>query len=150
MDAQTDSNIYYPRFKIHSLHKLKWGIHCNLREMWICSIGIQICRQDSWSSVIDVWIWNHAPIIHVSVSSIMTARQSLILHNYPIGKVCVANMGPIWGQQDPGGPHIGPMSRAIWVFLLVSTGECAQWTIRINVNIQKHWFSCVFCCFQYR
>ena len=26
-----------------------------------------------------------------------------------------ANMGPIWGQQDPGGPHIGPMNFAIWV-----------------------------------
>ena len=25
------------------------------------------------------------------------------------------NMGPIWGQQDPGGPHVGPMNFAIWV-----------------------------------
>ena len=24
-------------------------------------------------------------------------------------------MGPIWGQQDPGGPHVGPMNLAIWV-----------------------------------
>ena len=24
------------------------------------------------------------------------------------------NMGPIWGQQDPGGPHVGPMNFAIW------------------------------------
>ena len=23
-------------------------------------------------------------------------------------------MGPIWGRQDPGGPHFGPMSLAIW------------------------------------
>ena len=23
-------------------------------------------------------------------------------------------MGPIWGRQDPGGPHIGPMNFAIW------------------------------------
>ena len=22
-------------------------------------------------------------------------------------------MGPIWGQKDPGGPHIGPMNFAI-------------------------------------
>ena len=21
-------------------------------------------------------------------------------------------MGPIWGQRDPGGPHVGPMNRA--------------------------------------
>ena len=24
-------------------------------------------------------------------------------------------MGPIWGWQDPGGPHVGPMNLAIWV-----------------------------------
>ena len=23
-------------------------------------------------------------------------------------------MGPIWGWQDPGGPHVGPMNFAIW------------------------------------
>ena len=23
--------------------------------------------------------------------------------------------GPIWGRQDPGGPHVGPMNFAIWV-----------------------------------
>ena len=26
-----------------------------------------------------------------------------------------ASMGPIWGRQDPGGPHVGPMNFAIWV-----------------------------------
>ena len=24
-------------------------------------------------------------------------------------------MEPIWGRQDPGGPHVGPMNFAIWV-----------------------------------
>ena len=32
----------------------------------------------------------------------------------PDSKVHRANMGPIWGQQDPGGPHVGPMNFAIW------------------------------------
>ena len=27
----------------------------------------------------------------------------------PDNKVHGANMGPIWGRQDPGGPHVGPM-----------------------------------------
>ena len=27
----------------------------------------------------------------------------------PDSKVHGANMGPIWGRQDPGGPHVGPM-----------------------------------------
>ena len=26
-----------------------------------------------------------------------------------------ANMGPIWGRQDPSGPHVGAMNFVIWV-----------------------------------
>ena len=33
----------------------------------------------------------------------------------PDSKVHGAIMGPIWGRQDPGGPHVGPMNFAIWV-----------------------------------
>ena len=32
----------------------------------------------------------------------------------PDTKVHGANMGPIWGRQDPGGPHVGPMDFLIW------------------------------------
>ena len=32
----------------------------------------------------------------------------------PDSKVHGANMGPIWGRQDPDGPHAGPMIFAIW------------------------------------
>ena len=35
-------------------------------------------------------------------------------HNNPDSKVNGANMGPIWGRQDPGGPHVGPMNFAIF------------------------------------
>ena len=35
----------------------------------------------------------------------------------PDSKVHGANMGPIWGRQDPGGSHVGPMNLAIWVFI---------------------------------
>ena len=34
--------------------------------------------------------------------------------NIPDCKVHGANMGPIWGRQDPRGPHIGPMNFVIW------------------------------------
>ena len=34
--------------------------------------------------------------------------------NTPKSKVHGANMGPIWGRQDSGGPHVGPMNFAIW------------------------------------
>ena len=32
----------------------------------------------------------------------------------PDSKVHGANMGPIWGRQDPGGSHVGPVNFAIW------------------------------------
>ena len=32
----------------------------------------------------------------------------------PDNKVHRANMGSIWGRQDPGGPRVGPMNFAIW------------------------------------
>ena len=32
---------------------------------------------------------------------------------HPDSKVRGANMGPTWGQQDPGGPHVGPTNLAI-------------------------------------
>ena len=41
--------------------------------------------------------------------------DSYVLHQYiPDSKVHGANMGPIWSQQDPDGPHVGPMNFAIW------------------------------------
>ena len=39
----------------------------------------------------------------------------------PDSKVHGANMGPIWGRQDPGGPHAGPMNLTIWG---ANTGDC--------------------------
>ena len=42
--------------------------------------------------------------------------------NIPDSKVNVANMGPIWGRQDPGGPHVGPINFAIWNLLCLASG----------------------------
>ena len=40
----------------------------------------------------------------------------------PDSKVHWDNMGPIWGRQSPGGPHVGPMNLAIWEDLLTPYG----------------------------
>ena len=42
--------------------------------------------------------------------------QFIISHQGPVpdSKVYGANMEPPWGRQDPGWPHVGPMSFAIW------------------------------------
>ena len=38
----------------------------------------------------------------------------------PDSKVYVANMGPIWGRQDPGGPHAVPMIFVIWGAMILA------------------------------
>ena len=44
-------------------------------------------------------------------------------------KVCGANMGPIWGQQDPGGPHLAP-----WTLLSgIPSPNSAEATITIFI-----------------
>ena len=41
-------------------------------------------------------------------------HDSLLMPLVPDSKVHGANIGPVWGRQDPGGPHVGPMNFAIW------------------------------------
>ena len=43
------------------------------------------------------------------------SRWVMVHLHKPDSKVHGANMGPIWGRQDPGGPNVGPMNLAIWV-----------------------------------
>ena len=52
-------------------------------------------------------------IMRVSLQSEGNAYHQYIW-TIPDSKVHGANMGPIWGRQDPGGPHVGPMNFAIW------------------------------------
>ena len=43
-------------------------------------------------------------------------------------------MGPIWGRQDPGGPHVGPMNFNIWVILgLHPANERQHYFVRMSL-----------------
>ena len=55
----------------------------------------------------------------------------------PDSKVHGANMGHIWGRQDPGGPHVGPMNFANWEGSLLRVPE----TVLANKshNIWRPW-----------
>ena len=49
----------------------------------------------------------------------MYAQFHLVLvirfgHSYDLFTYIPHTKGPIWGRQDPGGPHVGPMNFAIW------------------------------------
>ena len=48
------------------------------------------------------------------------------INKYPDNKGHGANMGPIWGRQDPGGPHVGPMKLVIGVLMLWLANNPAQ------------------------
>ena len=63
------------------------------------------------------------PIISQIIAThlkILCEEMKLVL--WSSRKVHGANLGPIWGRQDPGGPHVGPMSLAIWDWLQWLTG----------------------------
>ena len=45
-------------------------------------------------------------------------------HNHSDSKVHGANMGPTWGRQDPGGPHVGPINLAIWACISIYNWWC--------------------------
>ena len=59
---------------------------------------------------------NRKQITRVTICHVHVISVGVVLwpHAYPDSKVHGANMGPIWGRQDPGGPHVGPMNFAIW------------------------------------
>ena len=46
------------------------------------------------------------------------ANANASLTAFSDSKVHGANIGPIWGRQDPGGPHVVPIKFAIWTLTL--------------------------------
>ena len=67
------------------------------------------------------------------------ATPSLHHNADPDSKVHGANMGPIWGRHDPGGPHVGPMNFAIWVMFLNIITTSTDW-LQLNPNYGLIWY----------
>ena len=60
----------------------------------------------------------------------------MLIQAHPDSKVHGADMGPIWGRQDPDGPHVGPMTFAIWaVAVKVSFEGRAGISYKASINI---------------
>ena len=57
----------------------------------------------------------------------------------PDSKLHGANMGPIWGRQDPGGPHVGPMNLAFWDVLARVNHRVRQAVIHVGA-----WYMLLF------
>ena len=61
--------------------------------------------------------------MYMYFGSMLTEKKEMTLYYHfltqthyhiPDSIVHGANMGPIWGRQEPGGPHVGPMNFTIW------------------------------------
>ena len=48
------------------------------------------------------------------VTYVMSSLAAMVKANIPDSNVHGANVGPTWGRQDPGGPHVGHRNLAIW------------------------------------
>ena len=59
------------------------------------------------------------------------------LATIPDNKVHGTNMGPIWGREDPGGSHVGPMNFAIWDCLSLEKRYIQKGFVWITQNDQK-------------
>ena len=77
--------------------------------------GGQECSQFAWRIQFLWMIWQYEQhILYCMAAGHLSSHRFLHALDYPDNKVYGANMGPIWGRQVPGGPHVGPMNFAIW------------------------------------
>ena len=76
----------------------------------------------------------------------------LCMFRIPESEVHGATMGLIWGPQDPGGPHVGPMNLAIWDVLdsdgkeSPELGHYSTWNIMIKTHKKLCLHICVHGC----
>ena len=88
--------------------------------------------------------WHKNPLVYICMCLFWKQYQtfSLGLKKYlPDSKVNGANMGPIWGRQDPGGPHVGPMNFAIWAIV-------QEFTLLVKHDTGIHWFAYTWAYFE--
>ena len=71
--------------------------------------------------------------------SVLSTRLNMT-PTIPDSKAHGANMEPIWGRQDPGGPHVGPMNFAIWEPIIMLVEPNLQSTWAHDPNLEK-----IFC-----
>ena len=63
--------------------------------------------------------------------------------SFPDSMIHGSNMGPIWGRQDPGGSHVGPMNFAIWVIVNLAGNYFlneSDWSSRRHNGTKKWYF----------
>ena len=95
--------VYYVRTELTISNVTKWYV----------IIGNKSILEESMSNYLALTMPDDGMGAMPSVGPMMT---EFWFHEYHDSKGHGANMGPIWDRQDPGGPHVGPMTFAIWVY----------------------------------
>ena len=78
----------------------------DIRKIYLSFLGRE---PPIWGVELEMPVW----VTFVNV----TNRAHSYGKTWPDSKIHGANMGPIWGRQDPGGPHVGPMNFVDVVFV---------------------------------
>ena len=93
---------------IPTVHDLPWPLSHKISATTTCCCTVFSHFTSTLQNHLTELVWvNNVP------SQIYSHTQS-----NPDSKVHGANVGPIWGRQDPGGPHVGSMNFAIWEGLM--------------------------------
>ena len=75
--------------------------------------------------------------------NVNSGLSSIAFTTHPDNKVHGANVGPIWGRQDPGGPHVGPMNFAIWesgiAAIAIQAWHLSYWWTSLQIHCLNHW-----------
>ena len=104
----------------HTNHKqcmmIRWQLNQTVCTYWV--MAPYSCIPDNKSCIELMYIW--VSTIDNKALSQQINHTNYIIINSPDTKVHGPKMGPIWGWQDPDGPHVGPLNFVIWV----TTSQC--------------------------
>ena len=115
----------------HGLHGYSIDIWTNRRVYWISQIEkcinlicvlshfSSLMQSEGWCQFNQSWITTTTTCQRALdyIQLIWLATFWLNDSSFPDSEVDGAYMGPTWGRQDPGAPHVGPMLLIIWVVL---------------------------------
>ena len=91
-------------FKMGFSTPIRWPQSLTVNHRFPCS-----WETSTNSQAMSRWYWSVRGTWH----DLLCSRSNIVM--YHDSKVRGANMGPIWGRQDPGGRHCWPMNLDIWV-----------------------------------
>ena len=74
----------------------------------------QVCIFHRECMLLNPSLWKTISLFRMMAIDVLAEQGGKAAAAIPDSKVHGADMGPIWGQQDPGGTHVGPMNLVIW------------------------------------